>query len=359
MKKGFLVLESGEVFEGEWLGGRDRCGEVVFNTSHCGFEEMATDPSYFKQILVCTASQQGNYGAHKHFWESEKIHIEGFVCLEMQNSKRENSWVKTLLDYNVPILHKLDTRKITLTLRKNGTTWGSLVQAESKQQAIEISKNLIEQGKKIDSDWPAQVSSQKIQTLKGHVTQGIRFALLDYGVKKNIIRELLPYIQEITVFPCTTQADEILKDNFDALILSNGPGDPALVRGAVETIRQCLGKLPILGICMGHQLLSIALGASTYKLKFGHRGANHPIHDRLTNKIYMTSQNHGYAVQRESLPSGVEETHTNLYDKTVSGIFSAKYKAYSVQYHPEHSPGPHDGNYIFKYFINSIQEKRG
>ncbi len=353
LKKGFLVLESGDVFEGEWISGPDRAGEVVFNTSHSGFEEMATDPSYFSQILVCTASQQGNYGADQDVWESNRIFIQGFIALEIQNSQRESSWVKTLEKNNVPILHKIDTRKLTMTLRK-GTQWGALVQADSKEDATERSQALIKNAKNLNSDWPYLVSRKENEIKKGVKKNGVRVALIDYGVKENILRETLALVEEVCIFPSRTPAKEILNYKPHGIILSNGPGDPALVEKSVETIKELLGQKPIFGICMGHQLLALALGAKTYKLKFGHRGANHPIKDNIAQKIYMTSQNHGYAVDAKSLSLDIDVTHVNLYDNTVAGIRSKKWNALSVQFHPENSPGPRDARYLFEHFVELL-----
>lgn len=353
MKKGFVVLESGETFAGEWISGSNKAGEIVFNTSHSGYEEMATDPSYFSQILVCTASQQGNYGADTEVWESNRIYIQGFVALEIQNTVRESSWIKTLEKNNVPILHKLDTRKLTMTLRK-GTQWGALVQAATKEDAQAIAAELISQAKNLESDWPYLVSRKEKELRKGQKKNGIRIALIDYGVKENILRETLALVEEVCIFPSRTPAQEILDYKPHGVILSNGPGDPALVEGSVETIKELLGQKPIFGICMGHQLLSLALGAKTYKLKFGHRGANHPIRDNIAQKIYMTSQNHGYAVDAKSLSLDIDVTHINLYDNTVAGIRSKKWNALSVQFHPENSPGPRDARYLFEHFVELL-----
>lgn len=353
LKKGFLVLESGETFQGEWISGPDKAGEVVFNTSHSGFEEMATDPSYFSQILVCTASQQGNYGADKEVWESGKIHIQGFIALEIQNSARENSWIKTLEQNQVPIVHKIDTRKLTMTLRK-GTQWGALVQANTKEEALERSQGLINKAKNLDADWPYLVSRKQKEIKKGQKKNGIKIALIDYGVKENILRETLAQVEEVCIFPSRATAKEILDYKPHGVILSNGPGDPALVEKSVETIKALLGQKPIFGICMGHQLLAIALGGKTYKLKFGHRGANHPIKDNIAQKIYMTSQNHGYAVDSKSLSMDIDVTHVNLYDNTVAGIRSKKWNALSVQFHPENSPGPRDARYLFEHFVELL-----
>jgi carbamoyl-phosphate synthase small subunit len=357
MKKGFLVLESGEIFEGEWISGPDKAGEVVFNTSHSGFEEMATDPSYFSQILVCTAPQQGNYGAERAVWESDKVHIHGFIALEIQNSVRERSWIQILEKNNVPIIHKIDTRKLTMSLRK-GTQWGALVQAASKEEALQKTDALIAKAKNIDTDWAFLVSRKQKEIKKGQRKNGIKIAMIDYGVKENILRETLALVEEVCIFPSRATSKEILDYKPTGIMLSNGPGDPALVEKSVDTIKSLLGAKPIFGICMGHQLLALALGGKTYKLKFGHRGANHPIKDNIAQKIYMTSQNHGYAVDSKSLNLDIAITHLNLYDNTVAGIESKKWNALSVQFHPENSPGPRDASYLFEHFVKSLSEQR-
>lgn len=351
--KGFLVLESGEVFSGLWNGEKclDRAGEVVFNTGHSGYEEMATDPSYFSQILVLTAPQQGNYGEKDEFWESSKIWIEGFVCVEVQDSARENSWKTKLNGHGVPILEDVDTRRLVLKLRDKGTVWGALVRAPSEKEALQKAHELIAVKKKTDRDWVFATTRQQEETLKGENPKGPRIAVLDLGCKTNSLRELKRRCSEIRIFPSRTKPEKIREYNPDGILLSNGPGDPADVLVAPETVKNLIGWKFIFGICMGHQILGRALGGETYKLKFGHRGCNHPIKDSLLNKIYMSSQNHGYAVKLESLPKSVQVTHVNLNDNTVAGIYDPTRKALSVQFHPESHPGPHEATELFDFFV--------
>lgn len=355
---GFLVLESGEVYSGLWQGDesvRERAGEVVFNTSHSGYEEMATDPSYFSQILVLTAPQQGNYGESNQFWESNKIWIEGFVCVEMQSSWRDRSWRDKLQRAGVPILSDVDTRKLVLYLREHGTVWGALVHASDFEAAQIRARELIEEKKKLDSDWVYLVTSKDEQVLKGEVPNGPRVAVLDFGCKTNSLRELKKRCSEIKIFPSRTVAQRIRDYNPDGILLSNGPGNPEDVQIAPETIRELLGWKFIFGICMGHQVLGRALGGETYKLRFGHRGSNHPIKDSILNKIYMSSQNHGYAVKQETLPTTVQVSHVNLNDHTVAGIYDPSRKALSVQFHPESHPGPHEASELFDFFIGQLR----
>lgn len=355
---GFLVLESGETYEGNFIGselsGELSVGEVVFNTSHSGYEEMATDPSYFNQILVTTAPMQGNYGVSDSSWESKQIWIKGFVCLEIQRSQRDSTWLKRLNDNNIPVLAEVDTRSLVLRLREAGTTWGSIVLASNEVEAKEKALPLIKEKKKVQTDWPFLVSTKVAYDLKGNAKNGLRIALLDFGAKQNIMRELLQRVELLRVFPSRTSVDEIKQWNPHGIMLSNGPGDPEEVLFATENIKSLIGWKPIFGICMGHQILARALGGKTYKLKFGHRGSNHPIKDLVLNKIYMTSQNHGYAVDPKSLSSNVEVTHTNLNDSTIAGIRDLKNKCFSVQFHPESRPGPHDSVILFDEFIKQV-----
>lgn len=355
LKRGFLVLESGEIYPGDWYGQRPMAGEVVFNTSHSGYEEMATDPSYYNQILVLTAPQQGNYGEDNAWWESAKIWISGFVCVEMQNSSRDNKWREKLVKNGVPILSDVDTRRLVLRLREKGTPWGALVEADSEEKAKTEARRLIEQKKSEDRDWAFAVSRKTAETRTGKNPGGPKIAILDYGCKENTIRELVARASEVRIFPSRATAEEIKAYNPAGVMLSNGPGDPVDVEVAADTVRELLGWRFIFGICMGHQILGRALGATTYRLKFGHRGSNHPIQDSLLNKIYVTSQNHGYAVDLKTLPKTTQVTHINLNDHTVAGIYDASKKALSVQFHPESHPGPHEAVELFDFFVRQTQ----
>lgn len=359
MSKAYLILQSGETYQGKWHGDPDlvQIGEVVFNTSHSGYEEMATDPSYFRQILVSTASHQGNYGVSDDFWESSNIHIRGFVCLQIQSSKRESSWIQRLNESGVPVLSDFDTRSLILRLREGGTALGALLLAETEAEAKKHAQKLFVdfESENNQADWTFEVSRKELSDFEGSVENGPKVAVLDFGCKNNIIRELQKRCSSVRIFPGRTPAAEILKWKPDGLVLSNGPGDPSSVQVAVGTIKELLGKIPMFGICMGHQLLGLALGGKTYRLKFGHRGGNHPIKDELLNRIYVTSQNHGYAVAEESLPPEVQITHRNLNDQSVSGIYWPQKKIFAVQFHPESHPGPHEGESLFDFFVEQLR----
>lgn len=354
--KGYLVLETGEVYSGRWLVGQQAAGEVVFNTSHNGYEEIATDPSYYGQIVVMTAPQQGNYGIDRSFWESRRLWIKGFIALDIQNSESNSYWLKRLNDFLIPAIDEVDTRSLVLRLRTGGTPLGALVNAESVSEAKEIAYRLINDFKETPRDWAFEVSRTEKQSIQGALNTGPKIAVLDFGCKENILRELIKRSRELMVFPARSSANEILSWKPDGILLSNGPGDPDDVEVAVQTIQELMGQKPIFGICMGHQLLAKAMGAKTYKLKFGHRGANHPIQNTKTGAVYVTSQNHGYAVDLETLPKDVTVTHLNLNDNTVSGIESLGQQCFSVQFHPESHPGPRDAEVLFDQFMEWIQQ---
>lgn len=349
---GYLVLETGEVFSGVWLGGKPQAGEAVFNTSHSGYEEIATDPSYYGQILVMTAPMQGNYGIDRKVWESRHRWIRGFVCLEAQSSQRDRSWIQSLTDAGIPIIDGVDTRTVTLRLRDRGTPRAAVVAAKSAEEAKELAEPLIKNFLKTEpSDWAHQVSRKEIEVIKGIQESGPRVVVYDFGAKENIIRELALRSREVVIVPSRTTAKEVLSHSPDGVLLSNGPGDPEQVQSAVSAISELLGKKPIFGICMGHQLLCRALGAKTFKLKFGHRGSNHPVRDKLLRAVYVTSQNHGYAVDPKTIPSNVVITHSNLNDDTVEGIDCPQMNAFSVQFHPESHPGPREAERLFDLFF--------
>lgn len=359
--KAYLVLQDGETFEGQSLIHQknfpDKAGEVVFNTSHSGYEEISTDPSYFSQILVMTSPMMGNYKIDPLSWESKKIWIQGFVCVQMQQTARESSWADTLIENKVPVLTEVDTRRLVFRLRDQGTPWGALVSAGSVQAAKDKAFSLITQQKKIDSDWVFLCSRKASEDIVGLNPEGPRVAVLDFGSKENILRELKSRCSAVRIFPSRTSAATIQEWKPDSLMLTNGPGDPGCVQVAPQTVQKFIGRIPIFGICMGHQVLALALGAKTYKLKFGHRGANHPIKDELLNQIYMSSQNHGYSVDTNSLPASVKITQQNLNDGTVAGFYSKELNLLGVQYHPESRPGPHEANQLFDFFITSMHSR--
>ena len=353
---GFLVLETGELFRGCFLGGMERAGELVFNTSHSGYEEIATDPSYFNQILLMTAPMQGNYGDSDKVWESSRIHIQAFICMEIQTGHPDSDWKDKLISHGVPVLTEVDTRALTLYLREKGTLWGAVVRETNWRKAQERASHFIVSAQKMEKDWPFMVTDKKMREIKGDKSRGARVLIMDFGCKQNITREIKKRAGHIIIVPPRTSAEDIIKYRPDMLLLSNGPGDPAEVKQSVETIRSLLGRFFIFGICMGHQILALALGGKTYKLKFGHRGSNHPVRDQILQKVYVTSQNHGYAVEKESLPSHVEITHTNLNDGTVEGFFSKKNLCMGIQFHPESHPGPREAVALFDFAIKQIKK---
>ncbi len=353
MKKGYLILEDGKSYEGEWLGGQARAGEVIFNTSHNGYEEIATDPSYYGQIMVMSAPMQGNYGVDKAFWESSQMWIEGFVALDIY--RHDSTWIEQLDKAGIPVLSGIDTRDLVLHLRDKGTMLGSLVPANSLSEAQALSRQLIEKHQALPRDWAHHVTTKQVKHLSGASSSGPRVAVVDYGCKQNIIRELLKRCREVAIFPSRSTYEQIQSWKPDGILLSNGPGDPADVQETVDVVQKFLGEKVIFGICMGQQILARALGARTYRLKFGHHGANHPVKDMREGEIYVTSQNHGYAIDAATMPADVTVSHINLNDQTISGIYYKNKKCFSVQFHPECYPGPRDAGVLFDEFIDWIK----
>ncbi len=360
-KKAILVLSDGSTYEGFTFGvERDAIGEVVFNTSMIGYQEMLTDPSYAGQIVVPTYPLIGNYGTNPHDHESNRIQVSGFVVREEceQPSHYLNS--QTLHDYlaqgNIPGLWGVDTRAITRKLRSAGVMMGIITSAKTPQQALEALKQAPDYG---SIDFVKQVSTAKPYQWEpdGEPKPQYNVVALDCGLKYNILRILRRMGCAVTAVPCTTPAKEILNMKPDGILLSPGPGDPELLDYVVATIKQLVGRKPIMGICLGNQLIARAFGGKTFKLKFGHRGGNHPVRDLATGRIHITAQNHGYAVAPDTLKDGLEVTHINLNDGTVEGIQHKELPIFAIQYHSEASPGPLDNMYLFEKFMGMVKGK--
>ncbi len=370
--KAWLALEDGLVFEGEGFGAETEIfGEVVFNTSLTGYQEILTDPSYKGQIVVMTNPHIGNYGINSNDSESSRPWVEGFVVRELSpvvsNYRSEESLDAYLKRFNIPGIQGIDTRKLVKHLRTHGAKKGVISTRESDHK--KLTQKARDSKSIVGVDLVKEVSCQKAYDFNEEMLAGFEWGVkkskkykviaIDSGIKTNILRQLNRHGLSVHVVPACTSADEILKLKPDGVFLSNGPGDPAAVTYLVETVKKLIGKLPIFGICLGHQMIGLALGATTSKLKFGHRGGNHPVMDLKTKKIEITSQNHGFVVDVETLPKEeVEVTHINLNDKTLEGLSHKKFPLFSVQYHPENSPGPHDSHYLFERFYNLIEGSR-
>jgi len=370
--KAILLLEDGTVFEGTSFGASGvSCGEVVFNTSMTGYQEILTDPSYNEQIITMTYPLIGNYGTNDDDWESDNVFARGLIVKE--NCDYPSNWRNgaSLGDYlkknNIVGLEGIDTRKLVCHIREKGAMRGIISSTEKRK--AKLKEMLAEYPGLVGRDIVKDVTTKKAYKWNKGVVDAIsgeealpkkkfKVVAVDFGVKQNILRLLRSNGCDVTVVPAKTTAANILKRKPDGVFLSNGPGDPEPVTYAAKTVKGLLGKVPIFGICLGHQILSIAMGGETYKLKFGHRGANHPVMNMATKAVEITSQNHGFCVDLDSIKNAkVELTHLNLNDKTAEGIRSKKLKAFSVQHHPEASPGPHDSSYLFKEFTKLMSKK--
>jgi carbamoyl-phosphate synthase small subunit len=375
LKTAFLALEDGTVFEGRSFGApTERSGEVVFNTALTGYQEVFTDPSYAGQIVVLTNPQIGNYGTSASDNEAGRPYIEGLAVREFSaiaSNWRSDSEADSFLGRaDIPVIDDLDTRALVRHLRTCGVMRGVLSSTE-RDSAV-----LVEKARRIPSmagldlasrvttkeryEWSAPVEPCSPSDLVGGAKEP-RFHVVayDFGIKRNILRRLVQAGCRVTVVPALTAAEDVLALNPDGVFLSNGPGDPEPLTAQVGNIRKLIGKKPIFGICLGHQLLGLAAGGRTYKLKFGHRGANHPVRNELTQRVEITSHNHGFAVDPDSLnPSEVEFTHLNLNDQTLEGFRLRNHPVFCVQYHPEAAPGPHDSHYLFEDFTKLMENER-
>ncbi len=351
-RRAFLALADGSVFRGNAFGLRtDTVGEVVFNTGMSGYQEITTDPSYAGQFVLMTSPEIGNYGCNDEDAESRDVFLSGMIVRELNapsNWRSEASLDKYLAKHGKGGIEIDDTRRLTLIIRSRGSqkAWLHIDGTDlGEAEAVKRAKDW----EGLDGkDYASKVTTDKIYSWndKGD----FKVAVLDFGVKYNILRKLAASGMKVTVCPAHTSAETLLAAKPDGIFLSNGPADPAAVGYAVETIRSLVGKVPLMGICLGHQLLSLACGAKTGRLKFGHHGCNHPVRDLATGKVEITSQNHNYALLKESVPSCLEVTHINLNDGTIEGIRHRTEPAFAVQYHPEAAPGPHDSAYLFEQF---------
>jgi carbamoyl-phosphate synthase small subunit len=374
-----LALEDGTVFEGQSFGAPvERSGEVVFNTAITGYQEIFTDPSYSGQIVVLTYPQIGNYGANEADNEAAKPYIEGLVVREFSalssNWRADETAQQFLAASGVPVITGIDTRALVRHLRSRGVMRGVLSAAASDIRALDT-KALVEKARNSPSmagldlatrvstkeryEWELPVEACSPSQRIGKPREGrLHVVAYDFGMKRNILRRLVQAGCRLTVVPAGTSADDVMALKPSGVFLSNGPGDPEPLTHQAGQVRKLVGRVPIFGICLGHQILGLALGGKTYKLKFGHRGANHPVLNKVTGKVEITSHNHGFAVDPDSLNlNELEITHMNLNDETLEGFRHRNHPVFCVQYHPEAAPGPHDSQYLFDDFVELMKER--
>ena len=348
--KGKLILEDGSVFHGTLLNNIKATGEVVFNTAMTGYQEILTDPSYCRQIVTLTYPMVGNYGIAEIFMQSRKSFVNGFIigelCEQGSNWHYETSLSEFLTRQGIPCLYNVDTRAVTRKIRSAGTMKGIIVAEDAAQTeidelfAVPIKKDVVN-----------EVTTPEIYKMESEKKDAPEVVVMDFGIKQNILKSMHELGCSLTVVPAQTKAEEILAMNPDGIFLSNGPGDPKDVPEVIAEVKKLIGKKPMFGICLGHQLLALALGADTYKLKFGHRGSNQPVKNLATGRVHISSQNHGFAVDEKSFEGlPLEVTHRSVNDGTVEGMRHTGLPIFSVQYHPEASPGPDDNMYLFDQF---------
>lgn len=352
-----LILENGLVFEGRAFGNLETSvGEVVFNTGMTGYQEVLTDPSYYGQIVTMTYPLIGNYGINLEDNESNKSHVKGFVvrekCNVSSNFRSEIELDRYLKQQGIIGIEGVDTRALTRVLRHHGVMRGVITTEQLAPEAV------LEKTRDFDNtDAVYKVTSKEIQRLKP-ISKGLdqstnlKVALMDFGAKQNIVTQLLARGCDITIYPAATTAETILTEGCDLVFLSNGPGDPETLGSIISEIQMIISHKPVAGICLGHQLIALAMGGKTEKLKFGHRGCNHPVKDLIKDKVYITSQNHGYHVSE--LPNMFEVTHVSMHDQSVEGMRHKNLPVYSVQFHPEASPGPVESAYLFDEFLDLV-----
>jgi carbamoyl-phosphate synthase small subunit len=378
--KAILALENGVWYEGDAAGAAGETGgEVVFNTSMTGYQEILTDPSYAEQIVAMTAPEIGNYGVAPDDLESRTPQVAGFIIREespiASNWRSDGTLHDYLVRHGVVAISNIDTRALTRVLRSAGVMRGIIATGDADPRVLVDRAQALPSMEGSDLvlgvtcerpfDWTPSAANgsgadEEFSTPAPHrgKRRQLHVAAYDFGMKWNILRRFTAYGCDVRVFPAGTPASELIAAGPDGVFLSNGPGDPAPLSYAIANARDLVdADLPVFGICLGHQILSLAMGGETYKLKFGHRGANHPVKELETGKVEITSQNHGFAVNAESLPSDVKVTHLNLYDGTVEGLRHTKQPVFCVQYHPEASPGPHDADYLFRQFVEEMERR--
>lgn len=371
-----LVLEDGLIFQGRSFGATgEKSGEVVFNTSLTGYQEVLTDPSYAGQIVVMTYPEIGNYGVNSEDIESRGTFVQGFVVRDyvdrMSNWRAEKTLDAYLKEHGIVGISDIDTRKLVRHLRNRGAMRGIISSQESDVTALQTRVAAIPQmlGQELATvvscdtayQWPVQATLESDQSaLDSNQRPKLHVVAYDFGIKYNILRHLAQYDFRITVVPAQTSAEEVIKLAPDGIFLSNGPGDPEPLMNIAQNVRRLADNYPVFGICLGHQILGLAFGGKTYKLKFGHRGGNQPVKNLLSNQVEITSHNHGFSVDIDSLPDQeIEATHINLNDHTLEGMRHRHLPVFSVQYHPEAAPGPHDASYLFDQFYQAVKARQG